>query len=203
MIALGGLLCVGCLGPHTTGGLWAQQNLEQELAQFRLTDAQRVERATVYELGVADEMLAADKARVEAALKSCLGTQRQALGLSEGDRVRDGVRLRIGADATRSTTLAQVALADWYVRRAAASGDVGQCQRARAALGGAPQAEPSASTLLAELGRATVSRDASAGNPAGVAPPTTDALTLLDLYASGYLDVVTATAPLPQYLAAV
>ncbi|HEV7664913.1 MAG TPA: hypothetical protein VGQ62_15390, partial [Chloroflexota bacterium] len=99
--------------------------------------------------------------------------------------------------------LAQVALADWYVRRAAASGDVGQCQRGRAALGGPPQAEPSAATLLAELGPATVSRDASAGNPARVAPPPSDALTLLDLYASGYLDVVTATAPLPQYLAAV
>jgi len=53
------LLLVGCAGPHSTGALWAQQNLEQELVIGRQTDAERVARIHAYELTLADESLAA------------------------------------------------------------------------------------------------------------------------------------------------
>ena len=45
VLALACLLLVGCAGPHSTGGLWAQQNLEQELIVGRLTDAERASAA--------------------------------------------------------------------------------------------------------------------------------------------------------------
>jgi hypothetical protein len=225
-IALGGLLCVGCVGPHSSGALWAQQNLEQEMVQFRLTDAQRAQHAQATDLAVADDALAAERSRLTAALQACPTAELQPLAVSPGDRVRDGIRIQIGGDAVRSSGVAQLALADWRVRRANASGDEQWCGQARVALSrasGTPgealgresgtPGEVSTSTVLERLGSATVARATSeAATAASLAPvpraivqPTSDdqPLAALSLYAMGFADRVTAASPLPQYLAAV
>jgi hypothetical protein len=214
-IALGGLLCVGCVGPHSSGALWAQQNLEQEMVQFRLTDAQRAQHAQAAELAVADDALAAERSRLAAALQACPTAELQPLAVSPGDRVRDGIRIQIGGDALRSSGVAQLALADWRVRRANATGDEQWCGQAREALSrvsGTP-AEASTSAVLERLGSATVARAASAAAgaarlapvPRAIVQPTSDdqPLAALSLYAMGFADRVTAASPLPQYLAAV
>jgi hypothetical protein len=220
-IALGGLLCVGCVGPHSSGALWAQQNLEQEMVQFRLTDAQRAQHAQAAELAVADDALAAERSRLAAALQACPTAELQPLAVSPGDRVRDGIRIQIGGDALRSSGVAQLALADWRVRRANATGDEQWCGQAREALSrvsGTP-AEASTSAVLERLGSATVARAASAASaaagtataaslapvPRAIVQPTSDdqPLAALSLYVMGFADRVTAASPLPQYLAAV
>ena len=214
-IALGGLLCVGCVGPHSSGALWAQQNLEQEMVQFRLTDAQRAQHAQATDLAVADDALAAERSRLTAALQACPTAELQPLAVSPGDRVRDGIRIQIGGDAVRSSGVAQLALADWRVRRANASGDEQWCGQAREALSGVSgtPGEVSTSTVLGHLGSATVARAASgaatatslAPVPRAIVQPTSDdqPLAALSLYAMGFADRVTAASPLPQYLAAV
>src|SRR5438067_13728343 len=90
----------GCAGPHSTGGLWAQQNLEQEAALFRLSDAQRAEQARAVDLGVADQALSTERIRLESDLAGCPGV-RQPLGMSKGDRPRDGIRIRVSGDSAR------------------------------------------------------------------------------------------------------
>src|SRR5438270_1944693 len=164
LLGLGCLLLAGCTGPQSSGGLWAQQNLEREAALFRLTDAQRADAASAFELSLADESLAAERSRVEAALSDCPG-DRRALEISSGDKVRDTVRLRAQADTARLTAVAQIALADWRIRRGQASGDAQFCGAARAALS-TPLTASSDRTLLVSLGEATVTRD-----PRHLAPP--------------------------------
>src|SRR5215210_418350 len=100
-IAALGLLVVGCAGPHSSGGLWAQQNLERELALFRLSDAQRSAQARAFELAVADEALAAERTRIEARLQDCPGALREQLSLSTADATRDGIRIRVQDDGER------------------------------------------------------------------------------------------------------
>lgn len=217
-IALGGLLCVGCVGPHSSGALWAQQNLEQEMVQFRLTDAQRAQHAQAAELAVADDALAAERSRLTAALQICPTAELQPLAVSPGDRVRDGIRIQIGGDAVRSSGVVQLALADWRMRRANATGDEQWCGQAREALSRVPgtPSEVSTSAVLERLGSATVARAASAAAgtataaslaqvPRAIVQPTSDdqPLAALSLYAMGFADRVTAASPLPQYLAAV
>ena len=146
------------------------------------------------------------------------------MALSAGDKVRDTIRLRARGDSARLTAVAQVALADWYLRRGSSSGDAGLCDRARSALTSSPAAAPqgdagaglgddahSATTaassssrpddLLAGLGEATVARSGpwlSTLVRGGDEP-----LVTLSLYATQVVDGVRAAAPLPQYLAAV
>ena len=200
VLALTCLLLVGCVGPHSNGGLWAQQNLDQELALFRVSDAERADRARAFELQLADEALESERARLVAALGDCPGAARESLAVSPGDRVRDTIRLRAQGDASRLGAVAQIARADWLLRRAHATGDAQLCERARAALL-APAVAPAVSEdLLAALGPATVARDARASR---AAPSGAEPLLALSLYASGWADVVRAPAPLPQYLAAV
>src|SRR6266851_5445152 len=103
------LVMVGCVGPHSTGALWAQQNLENELVNGRLTDAERAARMHAYELTLADEAVAAEYARLGLALQDCPGAARQALELSAGDRIRDSIRLRVGDDPSRQVAVAQLA----------------------------------------------------------------------------------------------
>src|SRR5919202_464778 len=112
-LALGGLLLAGCAGPHSTGALWSLQNQEREGVVFGLTDAQRAEAARADELRLADESLAAERARVTAALDDDCPGERRPLAISSGDTVRDTIRLRAQADAARRVAVAQVALADW------------------------------------------------------------------------------------------
>jgi hypothetical protein len=179
---------------------------------------------------LANESLAAERARVEAALQDCSGGARQPWQLSAGDRVRDAIRLRLGDDLQAQAGVAQVALADWRVRRARATGEVRFCDEARQALTTSsgvapPPGEALATDLLAGLGAATVTRDPArmaAGQDSGasvtvspgatsipstVSPGATSAAAtvgiVLSEYALGAVDTVRAPAPLPHYLAAV
>jgi len=198
-VALGCLLLVSCTGSHSSGGLWAQQNLEQETAMFRLSDAQRADRAHAFELELADETLATERARIESSLQACPGSDRQPLGLSSGDRPRDSVRIRAQDDPGRLASLAQIALADWRLRRGRATGDARFCDEARQALVGTVSAG-AAAEVLSGLGLATVTRHPLHGVAADQAWPVSVALSS---YALGYVDTLQAAAPLPQYLAAV
>jgi hypothetical protein len=198
-VAVACLLLAGCAGPHSSGGLWALRNLEQESVLSRRSEAQRAAQARAVELVLADEAVAAEWARIDAALQDCPGDTRQALNVSPGDRVRDAARLRIQDDPTRLAAVAQVALADWRVRRARATGEARFCDDARAALAGGVT-QPPRGTLIENLGMATVSRDVHAS-----ARPwdSNQVATTLSNYAVGAVDSVRAPSPLPQYLAAV
>jgi hypothetical protein len=207
------LLIVGCVGPHSSGALWAQQNLEQELVSGRQLDAERVAALHAYELALADESLTAERARLALAAQDCPGAARQ-LQLSPGDRTRDSIRLRIGDNALRQTAVAQLALIDWRMRRAHATGDARFCDDARLALAvptaadgiaaisvtGSLNGQPSTDDPLAALGWATVARTPRG---AGAVPDQAAMELSLSNYALGYTDTVRARAPLPQYLAAV
>jgi hypothetical protein len=138
--------------------------------------------------------------RIETGLQECPGGTRQPLGVSSGDRPRDTVRMRIADDPARLETLAQLALADWRLRRAQATGDARFCDDARQALAGTVAQQVNTADILAGLGAATVSRDALRGVAADAAWPASVALSS---YALGYVDTVQAKAPLPQYLALV
>jgi hypothetical protein len=199
---LGSGLGVACVGPHSTGASWAQQNLEQERAAFQLSDAQRQGIAQAFELSVADESLQAESARITAELQNC-PSPRQPLAVSTGDAVRDAIRVQSQADPRRLAEVAQLSLADWYARRASATGNAQFCDRAQSALSGAGASSTGASAsadLLAGVPAATVSRDQGDPTP----PLATDPpLVMLSAYALGAVDSVYADAPLPQYLAAV
>jgi hypothetical protein len=192
--------CAACAGPHTSGALWSQQYVEQERAYFALSDVEHRAHAQQFELGLADESLAAESTRLDAALQTCPGP-RQALTASPSDAFRDGIRVRARADPERLSQVAQVALADWYLRRASASGDARFCDQARQVRS---EVRPQQATadLLTRLPAATVSRDHRQPNDS--ARPSSDASPLtLSSYALGSIDAVQAAAPLPQYLALV
>jgi hypothetical protein len=192
-------LVTACAGPHSTGALWAQQNIDQEAALFRLGDAQRTSATQAYQLGLADAALAGERARLTSELQDCPGPT-QALSTSSGDRIRDGIRLQAQGDATRTAQVARLALADWRIRRARATGNTELCADAQRTLGaGAVSAIPQ-SDLLTRLPAATVTRDQRQTS----APLATDPVSVtLSEYALGYVDTVRAASPLPQYLAAV
>jgi hypothetical protein len=201
LLALASLtLTVGCAPAPSNGGLWAQQELQQELAMFRLSDAQRADGARAYELTVADTQLAAEQARLNGLLAGCPGPP-QPLGLSEGDRVRDGIRIQAQGDASHLAAVAQLALADWQLRRGAATGDSQFCDRARQTLAGHSQlTAASVPDPFASPPTATVQRDVS--RP-GVLLDSASPDTVLSEYALGVVDSVRAPSPLPEYLAAV
>lgn len=167
---------------------------------YQLSDAQRAGIAQAFELSLADESLQAERARITARQQNCPGPP-QPLAVSPGDRVRDGIRVQSQADPTRLAEVAQLALADWYTRRASATGDAQWCARAQSALSSTPTSGADASAdLLSSVPPATVSRDQNDPTP----PLATDQpLVTLSAYALGAVDSVYAPAPLPQYLAAV
>ena len=183
---------VACAGSHSNGSLWAEQNLEAERAMFQLGDAQRAQDAQAFQLALADQTLAAEQQRISTDVQTCPGP-RDTFAPSRGDALRDTVRIRAQADAARLQALANVALADWYSRRASATGNAAYCDRARAALSGSTPSMPT-QDLLATIPVSTVTR-----NPAA-APASVDGASLSN-YALGYLDAVSGAAPLPQYLA--
>ena len=167
---------------------------------FQLSDAQRASIAQAFENGLADEALQTERQRITTELQNCPGPP-QALGLSSGDSVRDTIRVRAADDAQQLAAVAQLAQADWYTRRAAASGNPVFCERAQSALNGSLPS-PGAGDLLDGIPLATVSRDPR--DPSDGVPLTSDPpLVTLSEYALNYVDSVTAAAPLPQYLAAV
>jgi hypothetical protein len=187
---------LGCAVPRSTGALWAQQNVEQERAMFQLSDAQRAANSEAYELTLVDESLRAESQRITTELQNCPAPH-QALAVSPGDAVRDTVRIRAQSDPARLDEVAHLSLADWYARRASATGNARLCERASEALGGGLAADGD-SELLSHLPAASVTRD-----PRGPAPPPTSdpPLVTLSEYVLGSRDGVNAAAPLPQYLA--
>ena len=193
-------LTAGCAGPHSSGSLWAQQNLEREAALFKLGDAQRAEQATAFELSLADEALAAERARITAELRGCPGP-RQPLTVSPGDKVRDGIRVRAQGDSTRLAQVAQLAMADWQVRRAGATGRSELCDAAGGTLQGMNLSAPGSSQsqgLLRSSADGVVTRDPRQTTaPIDTQPPTVT----VSNYALGYSEVVHAASPLPEYLA--
>lgn len=112
----------GCAAPHSDGGLWARQALQQELALSRLAEGQRAATAHAFELQLADEALDAEQARIEQCRPPASST------------LRDSILIRIADDPPRQLRVAQQALADAYLRQA-------QCDNARAALAGAIPAQ--------------------------------------------------------------
>jgi hypothetical protein len=176
--------------------LWAQQNLEHERAMFQLSDAQRAGMAAAYELSLADESLQAERQRITTELQNCPGPPRP-LSVSPGDVVRDTIRIRAQTDPARLADVSHLALADWYARRASASGNSQVCERARSALNGNVAAD-AGDDLLSSIPAASVTRDPrSPMTPLTSDPP----LQTLSEYALGSIDSVYAAAPLPQYLA--
>jgi hypothetical protein len=194
------LLITACAPPHSNGAVWAQQNLDAERIMFQLGDAQRAQRAAQYALSVVDVELNRERERLSDALQACPGLA-EPLRLSASDRLRDGLRIEVQGEPARLAQISNLALADWYVRRAAASRDVSFCSRASDALRGIVAAPTSGGDLLAGSPIGTVMRDV-AESPA-IAPSTSPPLVALSNYALGYLDAVSAPAPLPQYLAGV
>jgi hypothetical protein len=191
---------VACAGPHSSGALWSSQYFEQERAYFGQTDDEHRAQAQKFELGLADESLAAENTRLDAELQICPGP-RTALTASSSDALRDGIRVHAQADPERLGQLSRIALADWYLRRARASGNTRFCDLARAARS-QPPATQGATDWLATLPAATVSHDQrqlSVRAPLG----TDTAAGTLSSYVLGSVDTVHASAPLPQYLALV
>lgn len=196
LLPLGLLLgCVACAGPKSSGALWRQQYADQEKAYFSVSDAQHQAQARGFEIGVAEEGIRSEAQRIDAALQTCPAPP-QPLAPSTGDAARDGLRVQSSGDDDRLTQIARIAIEDWYVRRASATGDSRFCQQAQSARAG--QLATPAATLLDSVAPATVTRDATQGapSPAGASP-----LTNLSLYVLGSADTVSASAPLPQYLA--
>ena len=195
-------LLLGCSEPNLDGALWHYRESELTRAASGRSDQQRAAEARAFELSLADEALAAEEARIGAQLAECPGAQRRALVVSDGARTRDTIRIRAAGDAARSARVAQLALADWRVRRARQSGDERMCEAARAALASPTASEHAqpATDFVSALGTATVARDPLHVGVVETAQPT---LTLLRLYALGLADSITAEAPLSHYLAAV
>src|SRR5262249_34395896 len=127
-----------CAGPHSNGALWSLQNVQQEIAFYAVGDAQRQAQAQAFELSLADQTLASERARLQAVMQTCPGPL-QPFEVSRADAARDAVRVQAQGDQMRLTQLGQLALADWYVRRAAATGDAHYCQLAQDALNGTAQ----------------------------------------------------------------
>jgi len=203
------LVTTGCAGPHSNGALWSLQNVQQEIALYAVGDAQRQAQAQSFELSLADQTLASERNRMQAVMQTCPGPL-QAFAISRADEARDAARVQAQGDETRLAQLAQASRADWYVRRAAATGDAHYCQLAQDALNGTPRTAtdangtpPSATDaqdLLAQVPIATVSRDPQQTPPQPTQQPP---LVSLSSYALGAVDSLTAAAPLPQYLALV
>jgi len=192
------VMSAACAGPHSTGALWARQNLEQERAMYQQSDAQRAGVALAFELGLADESLEAERQRITTELQNCPGPS-QALGVSPGDTVRDTIRLRAQSDPARLAEVSHLALADWYVRRASATRNAQFCGQAESALSGTLVSDAN-TDVLTSVPSATVSRDPRAPIPPLSSDPP---LVTLSQYVLGSVDSVTAAAPLPQYLAVV
>jgi len=197
-LAIGCVVLAACAAPPSDGGLWARTAVQQELAIGRVSDDERVAAAHAQELRIADETLSSEEQRLQTALQGCPGP-RTPLAVSQASTLRDSVRVRVGDDAARSARVAQQALGDWYLRRAAATGAVEQCGRARQAMDGTLRAGSEAA-VLTQLGQSVVSRHLAypGDTTSGDAP-----IAALVEYALGWTDTVAAPAPLPEHLATV
>ncbi len=139
-VALVSCAPAGAAGPE----LWAGRVITLEDEGYRLSDEQRADRAWQNEVAVMNGWLAAGATILGQEVAACPAAA-LAGQPARGARERDGVRARVQADAARTgvahaamrgkllLVAQQQALADWFLRRAAATGDVRHCQAARAA----------------------------------------------------------------------
>jgi hypothetical protein len=185
----------GCASGTSSGTLWAldEAHLEEQMV-YRTPDPQRVAQARQYELQVADEVLAADQTRLEALLKTCPEPRQDRLEPSAAARARDAVRARQEGD--RSARASRLAAADWYLRRAATSGETALCERARQTLAATSASQPQ----QPDLPTGQVVRD-----PPGqeVVDGTANPYQALTTYGLGLVDVVRGSAPLVGHLATI
>jgi hypothetical protein len=222
-LGVGALLLAlsGCVGPHSTGSLWVLQNTQLDAELFRTSDAQRAVNAHAYELTLAQQVIDGERARLGAALQTCPSAERQPLQISAGDRGRDRARLWIADDGAMRQALANVALADWRLRRANATGETARCDGARAALDGQTAAPQNGQTAAPQSGQIGVPQNGHTAATQGSRSPLIDGLGVATvtrsavqpfegavsaawmLYGLGMVDGVTAQGPLPEYLAAV
>ena len=108
-------------------------------------------------------------------------------------KTRDAARAT--QDPDRSGRATRLAAADWYLRRAAATGQAALCDRARLALTQTP-AGPAGVAMPDGL----VQRDGAAADPVDASA---DAYQALGAYALGLVDTVRGPAPLVGHLAAI
>jgi hypothetical protein len=166
-----------------------------------MSDAERAAAAHTFERSVADATLNGERDRLHHLLLDCPGASREAFAVSSFDRVRDGARVQAVDDEARLATLSSLALADWHLRRARATGQTGPCEIARQALAGSLAPAPRSSLidrLVTES--ATVARDPA--HPGAVLGEAAD-VEALSAYAMGWSDAVRVSAPLAAYLSAV
>jgi hypothetical protein len=185
----------GCASGTSSGSLWAldEAHLEEELV-YRTPDPQRAAQARQYQLRVADEVLDADQARLEALLATCPEPRQDRLEPSAAARARDGVRAR--QDPDRSARAGRLAAADWYLRRAATSGETALCERARQTLGATGRSQPQQPDLAAgQVVREPPGQEAVDG--------TANPYRALTTYGLGLVDVVRGPAALVGHLATV
>jgi hypothetical protein len=188
------VLTLGCAAPQTSGGLWAldEAHLEEDMV-YRTPEPQRAAQARQYQLLVADEVLATDQARLQTLLVSCPEPRQDRLEPSPTAQARDSVRAR--QDPDRSARVARLAAADWYLRRAATTGQTSFCERARQALAqpGAPDGAVSLAEAVVQRGNANLAALDAAADP----------YQALAAYGLGLVDAVRGPAPLVGHLAAV
>jgi hypothetical protein len=193
------VLLVGCASQHSDGGLWDRQAIQQEDVQGRLPAPQRQAARRGVELAAADAALETEQERLGQELADCPSAAREPLKPSAFIEVRDSVRIRAAGDTARLQRVGSQALADWYVRRARATGSMQQCDSARAALNGQTQAQQPVTDVVGQLGWATVTRAASYPGDA-LAAPTNEQATAL--YGLAWTDTLRAQSPLPEQLSA-
>jgi hypothetical protein len=196
------LLLAGCAHPYSTGALWSYDEFRQTLRGYGVSDAERHQAAHAYELALADEALASERARLRRQLDACPGTEPRPLEFSVGDAVRDGIRIWARDDANRVQTVAQLALVDWWIRRGQSTGNAVYCDSARTTLAGSSSSSDArqAAVVIGSLGTATVARDPRRLGSIDDGQPF--AVSVSD-YALGYVDAVRAAAPLARYLSVV
>ena len=197
------LVVLGCAAPPSSGGLWALDAARLEDATvFRTPDPQRRAMAREVELRAVDDLLAGDEARISGSLAACPAPSGDLSTPSAGDAVRDAARAK--DDADRRAHAARLAVADWYVRRGASTGEADFCDRARQALSGSV-ASPSAAALaiVQDLppGEVTISGTAPAGQVIDAASEPAAQVSLL--FRLGLVDGVRGPALLVAELAAV
>src|SRR5215468_2123275 len=149
----------GC-GPSEEGALWSARAIQQELVLSRLSDAQRLAAAHGAEVQMVDAILNQEESRLRGALQNC-PAERQPIAISPADKLRDSLRIRVADDPARLQKVADLALADWYIRRSNATGYPELCYRASTALG--VQKPTQATTARSSAKEATVTR--SPGDP--------------------------------------
>jgi hypothetical protein len=197
LVVCGLVASLGCAAPRSSGALWAleEARLEEETV-YRTPQPQREAQARQYELLATDDLLAADQARLEGLLAGCPGPRQDRLEPSAGAKLRDAARSK--QDPDRRARADRLAAADWYLRRAATTGDASFCERARQSLD--QSVEPERTGRVQALPDGEV--DQGTASPEAI-DASADPYLALVAYRLGLADAVRGPAPLVGHLAAI